>query len=262
MKTIWIWGAILSTFLSGGAMAAAISVPTPSVPPPLIRPLPIKMGLCVSPALRAARLREVKNEVHLEADDTASGQAQTWLLGNAVVDTLTTAMRAAFEEVVVIDGCTPGAAPAQQIADLIVPTLVEAESPSMEWSKGTVGDHLYRHGHIVLQITLQSMRGTSAVSWNVSGAASIYSGLWHYNSQELVGRALSAALLDGGARFIADLKLNTEVNDWLVAESLPNELLDDDTAARNRSDIAILNNTGDVTSPQSMADCVSSSLSK
>lgn len=262
MKTTWIWAAMITTFIGNAAMATTFSVPSPSVPPPLTQPLAMKVGLCVSPALRAARLREVKDEARLETDETASGQAPTWLVGDAVVDTFAAAVRGAFGEVAVIDGCTAGAAPAQEVAALVIPTLVEVDSPSMAWSKGTVGDHLFRHAHVEFDLTLQSTGGGSAVSWNVSGTASIYSGLWHHNSQELVGRALSAALLDGAARFIADLKLNAEVNGWLMARGASNEVPGNGTTVRNRSDLAILNNAPDGIAPQSMVDCVSSSLSK
>jgi hypothetical protein len=247
--------AILTTFLSSAAMAATISVPTPSVPPPLIHPLPLKVGLCVSPALRAAHLREVKEDVRLVADETTSDQAQTWLLGDALVDTFATAMRAAFGEVVVIDGCTLGAALAQEVGVIVVPTLVEAESRSL-------GGHRSRHARVELHLTLQSTEGRSAVSWSVSGTATIMSGLWNHNRQELVGRALSAALLDGCARFIADLSLDPEVNGWLMAQSVSTEVPGNGTAVRNRSDMAILNIAPDGISPQSMVNCVSTSLSK
>jgi hypothetical protein len=111
---------ILFTVPSETTVAATINVPTPSVSPPVIHPLPMKIGLCVTPLLRDAHLRQVKGQVRLEAGDASPGQDPTWQLGKAAVDTLSTAMRAAFMGVVVLDACSPASAPPPDVAALVV----------------------------------------------------------------------------------------------------------------------------------------------
>ncbi len=214
--------AILIMVLSRTTMAAAIDVPTPIVPPPLIHPLPLRVGLCVTPLLQAAPLRKVKGQVRLEADETAPGRGPTSQLGKATIDTFSTAMRAAFTDVVILDACSPEVPPPHVVA-LVIPDLVSAES-LVNWSKGTVAEALFRPAHIEVRVTVQSTKGTSAVSWNVGGVAMIRHGPFEGNREEVIGRALSAALLSACARFIADLYSNPEVYGWLMAQSLPNEV--------------------------------------
>jgi len=215
--------AILVTVLTG--TAAAIDVPTPIVPSPLIHPLPMKVALCVTPLLRAAHLRQVKGQVRLEAGDPAPGRDPTWRLGNAAVDTLSTAMRAAFTEVVVLDACSPESAPPRDVVAMVIPDLVSAES-LVSGLKGTVAEVLLRHAQVELHITLRSAKNTSVVSWEVVGVATIRHGPWGGNSEEVIGRALSAALLSGCARFIADWYLRPEIHGWLIAQSQPEKVLE------------------------------------
>jgi hypothetical protein len=214
--------AILTTVLGG--RAAAADVPTPLVPSPLIRPLSMKVALCVTPLLRAAHLQQVKRQVRLEAGDPTPGREPTWQLGNAAVSALSTAMGAAFTDVMVLDACSPESVPPRDVVAMLIPELVSAES-LVSGSKRTVAEVLFRHAHVDLRITLRSAKNTSAVTWEVVGVANIRHGPWGGNSEEVIGRALSEALLSGCARFIADLYLRPEIHEWLMAQSRPDKIL-------------------------------------
>jgi hypothetical protein len=215
--------AVLMVVLSRTTTALAIDVPTPSVPLPLIHPLPMKIGLCVTPLLRAGHLRQVKGQVSLEAGDSVPSRKPTWQLGKATVDTFSTAMRAAFTDVVILDACSPGTPPPRDVVAMVIPELVSVESP-INSAKNTVAEALFRRAQVELHITLQPTNGSGAVSWDVTGVAAIRHGPWRGNHEEVIGRALSAALLSGCARFMADLYLRPDVEEWLMAQSLPNEV--------------------------------------
>jgi hypothetical protein len=167
----------------------------------------------------------VEHHAGLEASDASPGQGSTWQLGDAIVTTLATAMGAAFAEVVVLDACPPNAAPSQNVQAIIVPELLSAESPTRStWSK-SAADFPLPYALVELRMTLRSTKGTSTVSWDVSGAAAVdFRRL--PNGEEDVARALSAALLDACARFIADLYLNPDVSTWLMALGVTNEVLE------------------------------------
>jgi hypothetical protein len=206
--------AILTSFLSGAAVAAVIPIPTPSIPPPLIQPLPIKIALCVTPALRAAQLRQSKHWARLEAGDGAPGQGPNWQLGEATVATLTTVMRAAFAEVVVIDSCNPTTGPPRNVRAMLVPEVTSVEVPLNVTA--AAGNRLFSHARITLRMVLRSTQGSATVSWDVDGAEPIRFGLLGKLSEEDTTRVLSAGLLDACARFIADLYVNAEVHPWLT----------------------------------------------
>jgi hypothetical protein len=251
--------AILTLFLSGAAMAAVISIPAPSIPPLLAQPLPIKIGLCVTSALRGAHLRQLNHRARLEAGAGAPGQGPDWQLGDAAVGALTTVTRAAFAEVAVLDGCVPNATPPRDFPAILVPELISADVPLT----GTASDGNNLHARVELRMTLLSTPGTSTVSWDVSGAEPIRFGLLRKSSPEETARALSAALRDACARLIADLYVNAEVHPWLTNLTI-GQSVDSDNAAdvANDSGIALLNYGLDARVAQRMTDCITSTVTK
>ena len=206
--------ASLTLFLSGAAMASVISVPIPNIPPLLIEPLPIKVGLCVTPALQGAHLRESRHTARLETGDGAASPGPDWQLGDATVATLTTVARATFAEVVVLDGCMRNPAPPGNVMAVLAAELTSADVPLSLTASG--GGSFFTHARVVLHMTLRSTQSPAAVSWDISGIGPIRIGILGKLREEDTARALSEALRDACARFIADLYVNAEVQPWLT----------------------------------------------
>jgi hypothetical protein len=194
---------------------ATVIINTPTIPPPLVQRNPLRVGLCLSPVLRGAKIFLEDHEAILEPLDSANRGRKSWDLGNAVGATLVAAMRAIFAQVTVLDPCTPKTQATVDLPVIVTAQLRDARLmiPGLQ---ATVSDYLgRREGRIDLLFTLRAADTPAPLTWSISASGFAEHAL--LSTQDEVGIAFSDALRNVSARLLAELSSNSKARAWLAA---------------------------------------------
>jgi hypothetical protein len=225
------FSAMAITAMGRGATTAApmvTAVAAPSIPTPLLRPLPLHVAVCYPAALRDARVVKTAHGAQLAtAAESPTGSAPVWQLGPASTATLDVALHAAFASVEPVEVCRIDGSSAGHAQLMLVPQLVgvAVDIPSFRSVYGHFSDHptsanpalvddVYtRHCRVTFELTFSASTAQAPLVWRVEGTlVTPHSAGDSYD----IAMALSAALRDACAQLLADITGNVELRAWLA----------------------------------------------
>ena len=223
----------LSPELPEVIVTASHKVLAPLIPPPLVTPLPLTVGLCVEDDLQHAQLRRADHRATLDRSHSRARPRDIWEVGEAANSSVEQIAQALFARLLVLTDCRTGESTPDGLDGVLAVSLDDASvtiprwtsSPSLPPAHGPFSsDYLMaRRASVSLAFELRGPGATPRVRWQVfAEAAAPRSPVFGTDD---VALAMSLALRNAVARAIAKFASGEPERAWAESRGLAEGLV-------------------------------------
>ncbi len=215
-------------------ITAAHVVRAPELPPALVAPLPLTLGLCLPAELRSARLR--RRDAHrliLDPTHSPADPHSVWELGAAARASFERMAQSVFARLIVLEGCATDAPVPAGVDALLLVRLSHASVTLPVWTSSddlppahgsfSASALMARRATLTFALLLSAGGDAAPLDWEVTGhGAAVRTTLV---GDDNASKAVSLALRSAVAEAILDLARGEAQRAWLAAHGASAEML-------------------------------------